>query len=261
MQKEIKQPTGVQSLEVGLSVFDVLATESRPMMLKDIAEQIDMHPAKVHRYLVSLVRSGYAQQFSNGRYGVGDKALVLGLATVRRTEHLQQAQKDLLALQQEINECVQVAKWTSLGPLVVQFLEPNHPVVITARVGSLMPVLRSATGNVFASYLPEHMVKPLMQQEWAESAAGGVVIRPRDWADFERMKAQILQEGVGAIEGNLISGVNALSAPIFDANGEMVFAITCMGNAEHIQLDPEGAHAQAIKATAAKISRQLGHQA
>ncbi len=88
MQKERKEPTGVQSLEVGLTVFDVLAVESRPLMLKEIADAIEMHPAKVHRYLVSLVRSGYAQQFSNGRYGVGDKALVLGLATVRRTEHL-----------------------------------------------------------------------------------------------------------------------------------------------------------------------------
>ncbi|MBP6117469.1 MAG: IclR family transcriptional regulator [Neisseriaceae bacterium] len=261
MQKETKMPTGVQSLEVGLSVFDVLAAESRPMMLKEVAAQIDMHPAKVHRYLVSLVRSGYAQQFANGRYGVGDKALVLGLATVRRTEHLQQAQKDLQALQLQINECVQVAKWTSLGPLVVQFLEPNHPVMITARVGSLMPVLRSATGNVFASYLPEHIVRPLMDKEWAESAAGGVSIRPQDWAEFLTLKETILNHGLGVIEGNLISGVNALSAPIFDANGEVVFAITCMGNAEHIQLAPNSAHAQAIKATAAKISRQLGHKA
>lgn len=257
MQKETKLPTGVQSLEVGLTVFDVLATGSRPMMLKEIAEEIDMHPAKVHRYLVSLVRSGYAQQFANGRYGVGDKALVLGLATVKRTEHLQQAQKELQALQLQINECVQVAKWTSLGPLVVQFLEPNHPVLITARVGSLMPVLRSATGNVFASYLPEHMVRPLMEKEWAESTSIG----PENWAAFEALKQNILANGMGVIEGNLISGVNALSAPIFDANNEIVFVITCMGNAEHIEIDLNGEHARAIKATADKISRQLGYQA
>ncbi|MBP6562962.1 MAG: IclR family transcriptional regulator [Neisseriaceae bacterium] len=260
MQKEQKLPTGVQSLEVGLSVFDVLATESRPMMLKEIAATIDMHPAKVHRYLVSLVRSGYAQQFANGRYGVGDKALVLGLATVRRTEHLQQGQKDLLALQQHINECVQVAKWTTLGPLVVQFLEPNHPVMITARVGSLMPVLRSATGHLFASYLPEDTVKPLMMREWAEQAAAGISVAPRDWAEFLTLKQTILTHGFSVIEGSLIRGVNALSAPIFDANGDIVFVITCMGNADHIQIAYDSEHALAMKATADKISQQLGHR-
>jgi len=32
-----------------------------------------MHPAKSHRYLVSLIRKGYARKLDDGRYGLGER--------------------------------------------------------------------------------------------------------------------------------------------------------------------------------------------
>ena len=75
-----KQSNGVQSLEVGLSVLNVLIEAGEALMLKDVAAAADMHPAKAHRYLVSLVKYHYAKQQEDGRYSLGDKALAMGLA-------------------------------------------------------------------------------------------------------------------------------------------------------------------------------------
>ena len=47
------------------------------MMLKDIARVMQMHPAKCHRYLVSLIRKNYARKLSDGRYGLGDRVNAL----------------------------------------------------------------------------------------------------------------------------------------------------------------------------------------
>ncbi|HBH33486.1 MAG TPA: IclR family transcriptional regulator, partial [Psychrobacter sp.] len=66
-----KLQSGVQSLEVGLTVLDVLIEQNEPMMLKEIAHAVDMHPAKVHRYLVSLIRKNYAKQIEDGRSELG----------------------------------------------------------------------------------------------------------------------------------------------------------------------------------------------
>ena len=43
--------SGVQSLETGMSIVRVLVNSQGPMMLRDIAQQADMPPAKAHRYL------------------------------------------------------------------------------------------------------------------------------------------------------------------------------------------------------------------
>ena len=39
-----KNQGGVQSLEIGLSVLDVLIDYNEPMMLKDVAQAMQMHP-------------------------------------------------------------------------------------------------------------------------------------------------------------------------------------------------------------------------
>ena len=76
---EEKIQGGVQSLEVGLHVLDALIAHRQPLMLKQLAEALGMHPAKVHRYVVSLVRMQYAKQQDDGRYTLGDQAWRLGL--------------------------------------------------------------------------------------------------------------------------------------------------------------------------------------
>ena len=73
-----KNQNGVQSLEIGLSILDILIDHHEPMMLKDIAQSMGMHPAKMHRYLVSLIRKDYARKLSDGRYGLGNRGNTLG---------------------------------------------------------------------------------------------------------------------------------------------------------------------------------------
>ena len=100
---EEKTQGGVQSLEVGLTVLDALISHQAPMMLKELAEKLSMHPAKVHRYVVSLVRMNYAKQLDDGRYALGDQAWRLGLSCIQRTDAIQAAQPMINALHRQID--------------------------------------------------------------------------------------------------------------------------------------------------------------
>src|SRR6185437_3015681 len=55
---EEKLRSGIQSIEVGFRLLDVLTREPRAMMLRDLAQRAGMSPAKAHRYLVSFLRLG-----------------------------------------------------------------------------------------------------------------------------------------------------------------------------------------------------------
>jgi len=124
---EEKIQVGVQSLEVGLDVLDTLIANRKPMMLKELAAQLLMNPAKVHRYMVSLVRMNYAKQMDDGRYALGDQAWRLGLSCIQRTDAIQAAQPMINQLHRKIDCGLQVSKWTSQGPLIVQWIEPDQP--------------------------------------------------------------------------------------------------------------------------------------
>ena len=80
-----KKSRGIQSIEVGGALLRALARSGEPMMLRDLAREAGMAPAKAHPYLVSFSRIGLIEQDeTNGRYEIGALALELGLISLRR---------------------------------------------------------------------------------------------------------------------------------------------------------------------------------
>lgn len=225
---EEKLSGGVQSLEVGLAVLNALLDHNKPIILKDLSSKLDMHPAKVHRYLVSLIRMNYAKQLIDGQYALGDQAWRLGLNCIQHTDVLQLVQHLIYELQNKIGCGIQISKWSPKGPLVVQSIESNHPISIVTKVGSIMPLVNSAAGRVFASYMPEAMIKPLMQAEWEKAAHNHYPIKPIDWDEFLVLKENVLQHGMSIAQGDLLVGINAVGLPIFNAHHSMEFCIVAL---------------------------------
>lgn len=229
---EEKVQIGVQSLEIGLTVLDALIAHNAPTMLKDLATTLSMHPAKVHRYVVSLIRKGYAKQLHDGRYSLGERAYSLGISAVKRNDLLQLIQNFIIEIQQYLNCSVHVSKWLSEGPIVVQSLESNHPINIITRVGSRMPLLNSATGRLHACYQSETRVDQLLQKEWSEVKNKNKF--PENMQQFLKLKAQILQQGYSLVKGEMLLGMNAISIPIFNYHQDVEYVITCIGTDEHL---------------------------
>ena len=210
-----KNQSGIQSLEIGLSILDVLIDRHEPMMLKDIAETMQMHPAKSHRYLVSLIRKNYVRKLDDGRYGLGDR--VNALAALGHTEL---SQNNLLArLTQVANEIkdtlncgVQIAKWFSEGPIIIQSVEPDSPISIITRIGSRMPLTTSATGQLFASYQSDAVIQPLVTAEWQSSNAAADMTER--WQNFAQLQAKIRTQGYATVTGDMLMGINAITIPV-----------------------------------------------
>ena len=211
VSKANKNQSGVQSLEIGLSILDILIDRSSPMMLKDIAQAMQMHPAKCHRYLVSLIRKNYAQQLNDGRYGLGDRVNTIGHTgfnqnnIVERLTHVANEIKDTLSC------AVQIAKWFNEGPIIIQSVEPDSAISIITRIGSRMPLTTSATGQLFASYQPDTFIKPLVIAEW-ETKEKAVIAEK--WQHFKQLQTRIRTQSYATVTGDMLVGINAITIPV-----------------------------------------------
>lgn len=234
---EEKVSAGVQSLEVGLAVLNALLEHHQPIILKQLSQKLAMHPAKVHRYLVSLIRMNYAQQLEDGQYALGDQAWRLGLSCIQHTDRLQRVQHLIYALQAQVGCGIQICKWSPQGPVVVQSLESNQAISIVTKVGSVMPLLNSAAGRLFASYMPESVIKPMMQLEWKQAKQQGRKIAPMDWDAFLVMKQQILQQKCAVVQGDLLVGINAVGFPILNNHQGIEYCLTALDNESFLALD------------------------
>ena len=82
-----KARAGIQSVEVGFALLQVLAQGPGAWMLRDLAARAGMPAAKAHRYLVSFQRLGLVVQDSRTtRYDLGPAALQLGLSARARLD-------------------------------------------------------------------------------------------------------------------------------------------------------------------------------
>lgn len=243
---------GIQSVEIGAEILRALIAAGRPVALKDLARLAGMSAGKAHRYLVSLTRSELVRQDpATGHYGVGPMAIALGLAGLRGLDVVRLAAAVLPDLRDEVGETTLLALWSAHGPVVIDLEESSRPVYMNIRVGSLLPLLTTATGLLFAAYLPAGVTAPLLQAErTARSLAPAAV---------ERRLAATRGTGLAAVEGDLVSGVAALAAPIFDHKGRIAAVIGLLGRVEELDVGFDGHTAARLRRTAAEISRRLGH--
>ncbi|MDE4456100.1 IclR family transcriptional regulator [Psychrobacter sp. DAB_AL62B] len=216
-----KPQGGVQSLEIGLSILDILIAYNAPMMLKDIAQAMQMHPAKTHRYLVSLIRKSYARQLDDGRYGLGERVDALGAlgnTALNQNNLLERLTAVANAIKDALNCGVQIAKWFSEGPIIIQSVEPDSPISIITRIGSRMPLTTSATGQLFASYQSDAVIKPLVLAEWQGKANNAKVLNDDEtasrWLQFTQLQTNIRTQGYATVTGDMLMGINAITIPV-----------------------------------------------
>ena len=253
---------GVNSLEIGLRLARVLAAPGAPQALKDIAAAAGMPAAKAHRYLVSLIRAGLAEQDAgSSRYRLGPLALDLGLAALNGLDVGKFGAETLTALHAQIDETVLLAIWGNQGPVVVRWEECSRPVATNVRTGWVMPLVNSATGRLFAAYLPAATTATLLKAELARQPRHPH--HPRDRAThaarFAARLDSIRRSGLSLVEGDLQPGVAAVAAPVFGQEGAMVAAIAALGPHGAFDLSAKGLIVNAVKQSALSLSKRLGH--
>lgn len=255
-----KVRSGIQSIEVGFRLLDVLTNEPRAMMLRDLAKRAQMSPAKAHRYLVSFLRLGLvAQDPVSGRYELGGFALQMGLARLARVDGVKLARLALGELRDRLDVTVGIAVWGNLGPTVVHWTESSHPAKASLKLGDVMPLLGSATGLLFAAYLPRGKTAAMIERELIDSRRSAHTTGPRSEAELERVLGEVRAHGAARVAGMLLPTIHAFCMPVFDASGDLALGLIALGHEGAFDLSWEGEVAQALKACAAKLSYELGY--
>lgn len=242
---------GVNSLELGLRVARVLAARGQPQALKDIAAAAGMTPAKTHRYLVSLIRAGLAEQdHDSSRYRLGPLALELGLSALNGLDVLKFGGEAVVELSAAIDETALLAIWGNKGPVVVRWEESSRPIATNVRAGWVMPLTSSATGRLFAAFMPPIATAGLVKAELRSNAAA--------LSRFGERLGRIRAAGVSLVDGDLLPGVAAVAAPVFGHDGQLAASIAALGLQGSFDLSPTGPVVDAVRQSAAALSRRLG---
>ncbi len=253
---------GIRSVETGFPLLAALVEAGRPLTLRDLATRAGMTSAKAHPYLVSFIRVGLVQQDSTtGHYELGPFALQMGLVGLQSSDPVRIALPHVNTLADTVGHTLGIAVLGSHGPTMVHIREARYPVHVNMRNGTVMSMLNTATGRVFVAWLEPGVAQHYIDRESGDEKVLASIGRPVSTPEaIAKLGREIREAGISQALGNPLPGIDALSVPVFDHSNHLVMALTCLGPASLFDASPDGPIADALRACAMEISRQLGYR-
>jgi flavin reductase (DIM6/NTAB) family NADH-FMN oxidoreductase RutF len=197
---------------------------------------------------------GNGQYLRTGPHDLGGVAASLGpkhaqLTATRLGAHA------IERLVGKFDQTMALAVWGSHGPTITLWEPASAPVSDALPVGLTLPVTSTATGLAFAAHLPAEAVAEAVRSNQTEPRGEG-----QDWAQrLEEVRRRgLARQGLETFYRTQTL-INALSAPVLDANGQAVLALTAVGDATRFRADLDGDFAGALRQTAKDLSRRLGY--
>lgn len=191
--------SGVGVLDKAFVVLNVLVT--RPLALSEVVEATGIPRATCHRLLSALEHHGAVRRNDEGFYCVGPTMAGLGRAATSQFPFLRKAREVATELRDKTGESVQVFMPETDGRRCVISLESPNGLRWIVPEGSLFPIARGSAGRVLSG-------AKLSNGGWIESVE-------------ERVK-----------------GVASVSAPVIDAAGDVIAALSISGPLERMSRNP-----------------------
>ena len=165
---------GIQSIEVGLKLLAADSEAGGPLNLKALAAAAGYSPPKAHRYLVSLIRMKLVEQDPvTGRYGLGDLAFELGLAAIGLLDSEGLGRAAIRRLRAATRHTACLVVWANGGATVAAVEAGVGSIFLGIRVGSILSLLRSASGRVFLAHMPREGTRGSVRRTGRDTDGGG----------------------------------------------------------------------------------------
>jgi DNA-binding IclR family transcriptional regulator len=247
--------TAVERTAAVLSAF--ARSEQQTLGVTEIAQELDISKAVVHRILNSLRSAGFIDVDSTTRrYLLGPTALDIGLAFLRHVDVRELARPVLRELSDQTEETATLSIRSGQHRIYIDQVTPTREVKMTVALGKAFPLHAGSSSKSLLAYLPQHEIDEYLERADLEPLTDLTIT---DAADLRAELADVRTRGFAASRGERQSGAGSVAAPILDHNGYPVASMSLCGPVERFQKEAEHAATLVTEATML-LSRQIGYQ-
>ena len=257
---EVEQPKQlVATIERALSVLDLMAATDRDDLgVTEIARELDLSKAVVHRVLVTLVARDYLQvDHVSRRYSLGPMALVLGSAYLARLDLRTLAHPRLQDLSRRTGETATFSLRNGWSRMYVDQVTPDREIKMSVAIGKSHPLHAGSSSKSFLAFLPLEEQERYLQDHELTAMTGTTITDP------DRLRtelAAIRARGYAVSLEERQAGAASIAAPILDRDGRPIAAISVCGPVERFREQLESVPPLLV-GTCDELSRLFGYRA
>lgn len=250
----------IQTIERVSHILDAVGKHPQGVAIKDLSGALGLPKGTVHRILSSLAYFGYVRQDRETRnYLLGLKLLELGAQLGSQLDLRRVAEPILRELADKTGEAAHMVILDHNEIIYIDKIEARQPsggLVMSSRVGGRNPAHSCAVGKALLAHLPEESLDRLIREKGLAQRTANTITDPRQ---LKEHMALVRRQGYAVDEEENERGIRCLAAPVFDARGEAVAAVSVSGPAVRVTRKMlQDVFRKEVVGAAAEISRRLG---
>ncbi len=259
----MKKPKSIYAIQTVTNALRLLETfeQGEELGVTELAQRLELHKNNVFRLLATLEEKGYIEQSAQSdRYRLGVACIELGGALSRGSSLIQLARPILVELAETLGESTHLGVMRDFEVVHLDGEQPEKLLLSGSRVGRRLPTHATALGKVLLAFA-DGEVRERFDATWvaegrlAAHTANTLVDRDKF---FEHLRS-VAAEGFAIDSEELEPGLVCVAAPVLDAAGRVIAAISASGptfrfaeGALHKHLVP------AVISAAQMLSERLG---
>ncbi len=246
----------IEAIERAMQVLEAFQGQ-RELPLRELVVRTKLVKSSVFRILFTLQRLGYVERTADGRYSLTRRLHRVG-GDVGDALDLGELAMSLIApLARQSQETVNVGVLDNGEVSYIRVIESPHALRLAAHAGMRSPVHSTSLGKCLLSRLTRAELDRILKGR-PLYARTDRTIRSRAglYAELERVRAR----GYAVDNEEDSRGARCIAAPILNAAGRVVAAVSISGPAARIRPDRDRELAAAVMECCRRISAVLGYK-
>lgn len=249
----------IRVLDRAVSVLETLS-DGKPRTLGEMSEAVDLNNSTTFRLLSALASHNYVERDdATGKYTLGLACLELARSYQMNNQIRRAALPEMESLRDETGETIHLAILDRMEVVYLEKLHGFHAIgLMSSHVGARLLAYCTGLGKLLMAYLDQERVRAHYEK------TGFVRFTSTTITDMDALLREldlIRQRGYAFDWGEHEADVRCVAAPIFDAHGKTIAAISIAGPASRMEsLENDTERIERILQAAGDISSRLGYR-
>ncbi|GAA5515058.1 HTH-type transcriptional regulator XynR [Deinococcus carri] len=243
----------LSTLEKAGRVLRLFTAHNPEWGVSEVARKLSIPKTSAHDALTTLTQIGLVHRMVTGRYRLGFMIVPLHAVLMAQTPWRLVAHEEMERLAVLLQEPLHLMAFDGGHAICIDLVEGDGDPPLV-RVGDVLPAYASASGKVFLASRSQEEVRRVCARMQA--------FTPNTIVSLDELQselARIRERGYGLDIEESNSGRSAIGAPIYNANGEIIAAVTIAAATPRFERH-KSLWLQELLAATHVISERLGYQ-
>lgn len=251
------EPKSIHSVTKAIHLLELLREAGSALSLTELYQKTGWPKSTIHGLLSTLREGGLIEQTQSGRYWLGIGLFELGCAVSNAWDITTIARAPMQQICQRLGESVFLSVFDHAAVVTLAEEESHASLRVVSEVGARLPVHCTSQGKLFLAHASQSECRRILKLGQMRAYTPHTLTSEQTLAPE---LARIREQGYAVENGEYKIGLRSVSAPVYDASGELRYALGVVGMFRQVYTDEFRQAIALVCDAAAEISRAIGYR-